>query len=143
MQVFVYWNLHRKCWSVKALEGGHKGRVIAHCDKVRLVGCEFRVSEAGRQRVLREKKKNVHAGIVGRLMQAYGTCTRIVGGKLTDSDYWFEPGPDYLPVTYNPYRGPTFVSIHDDGSFIPPARECHIADEVVMNGRQVMARRPR
>lgn len=65
MRVFVYFNLHRKCWSIKALEGPSKGRVIGHADYVDLACVEWKVSEAGRQRVIREKKKNVHAGAIG------------------------------------------------------------------------------
>ena len=65
MRVFVYFNLHKKCFSIKALEGADKGRVIAHRDTVVLDGCKLLVSEAGRQRVLREKRKNVHAGVSG------------------------------------------------------------------------------
>ena len=60
MRVFIYYNLHRRCWSVKALEGENKGTVIAHCESALLSGCVMKVSEKGRQRVLREKKKNVH-----------------------------------------------------------------------------------
>jgi hypothetical protein len=48
MKVFVYFNLHRKCWSVKALEGPSKGRVIQHTDDIILSNCTFKVSEAGR-----------------------------------------------------------------------------------------------
>ena len=65
LKCFVYFNLHRKVWSIKALEGEHKGRVIAHSSMVEMSDCSFKVSEAGRQRVLRDKRKNVHAGIVG------------------------------------------------------------------------------
>ena len=67
MRVFVYFNLHKKCLSVKALEGESKGRVIAHADSVELVNATFKVSQAGRQRVLRERRKNVHAGVVGTM----------------------------------------------------------------------------
>jgi hypothetical protein len=65
MKVFVYFNLHKKVWSVKALEGPNKGRVVAHRNALSLYHCTFKVSEAGRQRVIREQRKNVHAGIVG------------------------------------------------------------------------------
>lgn len=97
MKVFVYWNLHRGLWSVKALEGPQKGRVIAREPFVALLGATPKVSEAGRQRVLREQKKNVHAGIVGHLAVAP-----------------FAPrgphkGPRARQVTYNPYKGPSFV----------------------------------
>ena len=49
MRVFVYFNLHRHCWSIKALEGPQRGRVVAHAQRVNLSGCHFKVSEAGRQ----------------------------------------------------------------------------------------------
>jgi hypothetical protein len=101
MKVFVYFNLHRKCFSIKALEGPNKGRVVAHRDDVLLFDAAFKVSEAGRQRVLRERKKNVHAGVVGQ---------------------WDETGTDLItidrvttvgtPITYNPYKYDTFVHLY-------------------------------
>jgi hypothetical protein len=89
MKVFVYFNLHRKCFSVKALEGSCKGRVIDHLNGLTLANATFKVSEAGRQRVLQEKRKNVHAGVVGTLVN-------------------YDPNP-MLRVTYNPYKGSNFV----------------------------------
>ena len=97
MKVFVYYNLHRKCWSVKAMEGPRKGFVVAHEHFLILKDCTYKVSEAGRQRVLRTKRKAVHAGIVGTLVRnenLKGRCDR---------------------VSYNPYKGPDFVKV-DDGS---------------------------
>lgn len=44
MRVFIYWNLHRKCWSIKALEGAFKGRVLAHAKAWQVHGAEFKVS---------------------------------------------------------------------------------------------------
>ncbi|QBP30567.1 hypothetical protein SEA_CHARM_86 [Mycobacterium phage Charm] len=96
MKVFVYWNLHRGMWSVKALEGPDKGRVIARHQLIILRNAKGKVSEAGRQRVLRERKKNVHAGLVGELVQGEAV-------KLS---------PDARKVTYNPYKHETFV--YDD-----------------------------
>lgn len=91
MKVFVYFNLKKKVWSVMSMEGPRKGHVIAHRESVALKDCQFRVSEAGRQRVLREKRKNVHAGVLGQWTEPTFArrCTRA--------------------VTYNPYEGPTFV----------------------------------
>lgn len=91
MRVFVYRNLHRKCWSVKAMEGPNKGRVIAHEDYVQLRDATFKVSEAGRQRVLKERRKNVHAGVQGEWVQ--------------------KPTEVHAPtrVRYCPYKGPTFI----------------------------------
>ena len=66
-KVRVYYNLHRKQLSVQSKTD--KGwRVWLHANKVTLEDVEFKVSEAGRQRVLREKKKNVHAFIEGYLV---------------------------------------------------------------------------
>jgi hypothetical protein len=100
MKVFVYFNLHRKCFSIKALEGENKGRVVAHRDAVLLFDCTFKVSEAGRQRVLRERKKNVHAGVVG----------------IWAEDSAFTATHDRVmmygtPITYNPYKYDSFVHL--------------------------------
>lgn len=94
MRVFVYYNLHKKTFSVKALEGERKGRVIAHTNEITLRDVTFRVSAAGRARVLREQKKNVHAGVVG-------WWTGRVDPTIRDcSD---------VAVTYNPYKYSSFV----------------------------------
>ncbi len=95
MKVFAYRNLHRQCWSVKALEGPLKGRVIYHANDLTLAWCDFKVSPAGRQRVLREQKKNVHAGVVGYLTD----CGEIATDGI-DLD---------VPITYNPYKYDSFV----------------------------------
>ena len=101
IRVFVYFNLHKKCFSIKALEGERKGLVIAHRDLVILTKCKFKVSEAGRQRVLREKRKNVHAGVTG-LWGASAT------GIIEPAEFSFL---EMLGrgVTYNPYRYDSFV----------------------------------
>lgn len=64
-RVSVYRNLHKNCWSVVSRSGDDYGRVIAHTMELRLLCAEFKVSESGRQRVLREQKKNVHASVWG------------------------------------------------------------------------------
>jgi hypothetical protein len=113
VRAFVYWNLHRKCWSVKALSGPDKGRVVQHCHNFDITDAEFRVSEAGRQRVLREKRKNVHAGVVGTLA---GTEAVIAEGA---------------EVSYNPYRSGYFFR-RSDGAAVAKATR------VVGNGRCVV-----
>lgn len=94
MKVFVYFNLHKKVFSVKALEGAQKGRVIAHQNALTLRDVTFKVSEAGRQRVLREQRKNVHAGVVGYWD---GSVDPVIQ-EVND-----------IAVTYNPYKFNTFV----------------------------------
>jgi hypothetical protein len=100
MRVFVYFNLHKKCFSIKALEGDRKGRVVAHSNTVLLEGCKLLVSEAGRQRVLREKRKNVHAGVSGTWINY---CTNRANNAF---DFISMIGRQ---VTYNPYKYDSFV----------------------------------
>lgn len=104
MRVFVYFNLHRKCWSVKALEGEDKGRVIAHEDFLILRDATPKVSKAGRERVLREKRKNVHAGIVGEWVSEI-PATEADAVSYPEGEVWLAP----YDVTYNPYKYDTFV----------------------------------
>jgi hypothetical protein len=103
MNVFVYFNLRKKCFSIKALEGPKKGRVVAHSDKVLIYGGTFKVSEAGRQRVLRERKKNVHAGVVGHW-----------SGSLDDELTIERIVYNGTPVTYNPYKYDSFVHLYGE-----------------------------
>lgn len=93
MRVFVYFNLHKKLWSVRALDGERRGRIVAHAQDLCLADCVFKVSEAGRQRVLRERCKNVHAGVVGTLVSS-----GLPEGAACPTR-----------ITYDPYRFATFV----------------------------------
>lgn len=110
MKVFVYFNLHRQLWSIKALEGETKGRVIGHAKALWMTEVTPKVSQAGRQRVIRERRKNVHAGLVGNLMAV-----------SRDSQLWDQfryygdsySTQDSTRVTYNPYRFETFVTVDD------------------------------
>lgn len=95
MKVFVYFNLHKRVFSVKALEGPQKGRVIGHRTSLAIDSPTFKVSEAGRRRVVREKRKNVHAGVVGFLTSPYDWTKELV---------------EWTPVTYNPYIFSSFVT---------------------------------
>ena len=103
MKVYVYFNLHRKCFSIKALEGPKKGRVVAHHDDVLLFDAAFKVSEAGRQRVLRERKKNVHAGVVGQWDNT--------GIDTSTHDRVLRYGQ---AITYNPYKYDSFVHYYGE-----------------------------
>lgn len=90
MNVDVYFNLHKKTFSVRAREGTKKGLVIAHMDSLILKDVTFHVSEAGRQRVLRERAKNIHAVTRGTLVETAPDTPNL--------------------VRYNPYEGPDFMS---------------------------------
>ena len=84
--VKVYKNLTNGKWSIK--QGNH---VVAHADELFLRDPYFEVNENGRQRVIRERKKYVHAYICGMLDT---DITDVVGGSQ---------------ITYNPYHNSTFV----------------------------------
>jgi hypothetical protein len=99
MRCFVYFNLHKKCFSIKALEGAMKGKVVAHRDTIILTECKLKVSETGRQRVLREKRKNVHAGVTGLWDEL---------SKRDETNFEFVSNVGRL-VTYNPYKYASFV----------------------------------
>lgn len=100
-RVRVYRNLTKKCWSVL---NRYTGKVILRADALTLVVCKFQVSEPGRKRVLREKRKNVHAFVQGVLVS-------VTVGDMTVSvdDLWqFDSKSPERLVTYNPYRAGYF-----------------------------------
>ena len=92
-KVMVYYNLHKHTFSVT-----YQNKVIIHADYVKLGDVEFRVRRGGQERVKKEKSKNVHAFVIGTLL-----------------DYCDYPCDDIpIPssnniVTYNPYKHNSFV----------------------------------
>lgn len=58
----VYRNLHRGNFSIQSYLQEKKGyRVTDRASTVILEDCSFKIYESGRQKVIREKRKNVHA----------------------------------------------------------------------------------
>ena len=95
MKVDVYWNLHKNTYSVR-----HKGKVVSHVPCIRLANVQWIVQPAGRQRVLRDRRKNVHAFARGTWL----TNDDIIR-HLNDSRALTKP----VHVMYDPYRFKTFV----------------------------------
>lgn len=91
MLVDVYFNLHRKCYSVRCAK---TRLVVSHEDEVLLEDVTFNVSEAGRKRVIKEKKKNVHAVMRGTWIDMQG-----------EQEIVEELGRN---IMYNPYKTGTF-----------------------------------
>jgi len=89
MRVEVYFNLHKKTFSVRSAKSG---KVLLHTDEVHIENPEFVVRQSGRNRVLSEGRKNVHA---------------FVRGDATFFRYTNRPMLDTL--TYNPYKYASFV----------------------------------
>ena len=109
MRVRVYFNLHQKLFSVM-----YRGRVIGHSEGLELKNCKFIVSEAGRQRVIREQKKNVHAFIEGDV-------------ECKNRETSLE---NFEPVTYNPYRSSFFYNKQTNA----PVKQAAQAVLQVVNG---------
>lgn len=104
MKVKVHRNLNAKCLSITATEGEFKGRVIAHCQAVRLLDVTFKVSETSRQRILRTRVKDVHAYAVGYLVECDTPVLRYPQPlNHTDIECGFE-----RRITYNPFKLPYF-----------------------------------
>lgn len=108
-KVKVYFNLHTHLFSVKDYE---TGLVLAHGNDILLEDVQFKVSEAGRQRVLREQKKNVHAYVIGYYVGSV---------KVETESEWFTP-------YYNPYKVKHFMV---DGQEISKAEYAWLSDKRV------------
>lgn len=92
-RVKVYYNLNKHTFSVKKQE-----LVILHADYVKLENVEFKVRPGGKEKVRQEKSKNVHAFVIGDLVDY---C------QYPCDDIPEEPSGDV--ITYNPYKYDTFV----------------------------------
>ena len=106
--VSVYRNLHTGTWSEK---DHTSGLVIGHPKSIILADVKFVVGEKSRQRVMKEKSKNVHAFVRGHRAK-------------------FKMGK-YEKVSYNPYKAGAFTK--EDGT------EVHSAKLVVMTPKGVFA----
>ena len=112
MDCRVYWNLTRGVWSVQARVKGN-WRVIGHASRVNVRDAKFVVSEAGRQRVLREGRKNVHAFVVGWLegvmwVESLHDKADYTSWLKSDRVYWAYGSTQGQRASYNPYRAGHF-----------------------------------
>ncbi len=103
--VFIHRNLNKPpYWSIK--EGKSGGNVIGYDKSIKLKDVEFKVQKGGQSRVRKEKRKNVHAGVVGKIISS--------GGNYNTKGWTL--------VTYNPYVHSSFVE-HETGKPIYDAKE--------------------
>ena len=94
-KVEVYKNLHNGLFSVR-----QNGLVVAHVESIVLSYPKIKINEKGRQKVIKDKAKNVHAFITG-FPNSVNKCFTI---------------DDKHAITYNPYKFKTFVyknGLHD------------------------------
>lgn len=135
MKVFIYRNLNRVgvLFSIKSLEGISKGKVIGYAPRIVVDNAQLVVSQAGRNRVLREKRKNVHAAVVGDLVMVSGWITRMHNSKADfkycNEETFVKDFPVGMPIQYNPYKYNSFVTSVGE-------RPVHKADRVTFcNGK--------
>ena len=108
MKVEVYRNLHKNCWSVR---DSNTSRVIDHVNYIHLDDATLVVRPAGREKVLREKRKNVHAFIKG------------TASFLSECDNTYSK-----QVIYNPYKYNSFV-LYDTEEHITHAKHIYLNNE--------------
>lgn len=95
--VFIYRNLH--CHASNCLYSiSQNSLIVGHTGLILLQKCQFNVSQKGRERVLREQRKNVHARIKGFIAESG------MGVEAEDKDL-------ILPakISYNPYTDESFI----------------------------------
>lgn len=117
MQVRTYYNLHKQLLSIQAKVNG-VWKVVRYCQSITLTDVVFKVSESGRQRVLQQKRKNVHAYICGTLQE---------DADLSPQFEWMDL------ITYNPYK---FEKFYDGEKYVDTA------DKVFIKGRMIYATNP-
>ena len=103
-KIEVYRNLHKKCFSVR-----HKGRVVGYLqdsEQLSLTNVKFVVQPAGRAKVLREKKKNVHAFVRGEY-------TGFKNNLIEELYFGTVEELDFSSVSYNPYKSDKFIAEAD------------------------------
>jgi len=113
--VEAYRNLHKKCWSVR-----RKGKVVLHTDSICLTSVDFVVQEVGRQRVILEKRKNVHAFVRGQVSDL---------NAANEFARSYDPPLSWASITYNPYFNGKFVDLNGEDIVVAPYANMFISDD--------------
>lgn len=84
----IYRNLRNKCFSVLKYDEQKKGyRLYAHVTRAIITDVTTKVSEPQRQKVIRDKQKNVHAFIMAK----YYTSISEDRSILTSEEIYYNP----------------------------------------------------
>lgn len=102
MRIEAYYNLHQQCLSARPIGGR-----VKHYLWLGMRDVTFAVQPAGRRKVLREQKKNVHAFVRGQLESSYELNSYVPFDDDFEDKYFDE-------VTYNPYKYSSFVLKHNE-----------------------------
>ena len=114
MKYRVYKNLHNGKWSIQDKK---TGLVIGHADCVVMLQAYGVVSQAGRQRVIAEGKKNVHAFIEGVIDAVKGFVPYKDRELVEQTEIKGLAYDSMRQLTYNPYKYETFVYKDNEEKF--------------------------
>ena len=137
--VDVYRNLHKKTWSIR---DRRTGRLLGHTDNVIIIDAKFIVQPAGRQRVLREQRKNVHAFIRGKMLDsiyAFMATNPLCNAQVTYDPYYTDHF--YQIGTKEAVKEASFVTLNTKGAFIPKDSSTHLTDGIAWLVRQIQYRK--
>tara|TARA_R100000231_G_scaffold26354_1_gene23911 strand:+ start:167 stop:613 length:447 start_codon:yes stop_codon:yes gene_type:complete len=101
IQYRVYWNRRLKKWS---LQNAKTNKVEEHLDYVTLTDATLLVRKGTQERVRKEKKKYVHAFVVGYKVLEDVTTFH----NLKDKDFKL----DWQGIRYNPYKDDFFFNTY-------------------------------
>jgi hypothetical protein len=110
-RVAVYKNLHKQAWSVRAMPGPYKGRVIGHAHAITLVDCRTHVNCRAQQRIAGGAAREVHAWIVGTVSD---TATLASPRRLTYRPH--ERAEFFVADTGEEIHSADIVAFDADGS---------------------------
>lgn len=108
-RVRVYRNLHTGNFSVQCCK---TGLVIARVASIELANVQFVVRQAGRLKVLAEKRKNVHAFVVGTVTENATATSRQVSYNPYKMDSFC------LAENAEPIKSAVFVRLADNKIFV-------------------------
>jgi len=130
--VDCYRNLNKPhSFSIKQRQGCFKGLVSGYARAVVIADPQFIVGEKARQRILRERVKNVHSYVRGTFITAF------------DSDLLPEALPAFQRVSYSPYLCGSFFELERDSngfviqSSIKPLAPAQQFSFAILNGSDV------
>jgi len=111
--VRVFKNWKHGCYNII-----QNGRLEASAKQVRLIDVEFRVRESGRERMLRDQRRNVHAFAIGHLMDfvhpsEHRDLEHMPGRGMYYDPYQFASFVDR--ETQEPVESARFVQLDEQG----------------------------
>jgi hypothetical protein len=124
--VAVYYNLHYHVFSLK--QGGKSGLLLSHAQTCELTNAVFDVEPKGRERAIKQGRKNVHAYVVGVLQV-------LSWDKLSDNDLYSLFNMGYQKVTYNLHPNHPQFYYKEASSYTPVLS----AQSVILTGNIALA----